>query len=274
MHTTQRNLIVALSVCAAVSAPNIASAVAISGQGTWETTLLGRDLNGNLSTIEAYYDTVLDITWLADANYAQTSGFDADGRMSWSVAGNWATSHTYGGYDTWRLPTLGPVNGPTFNTTLSYDGSTDRSYNLSAFGSAYAGSTASEMAHMYYVTLGNTGAFTTTGVGTGCVGSGPDNCLTNSGTFSNLKADFASYWTGYPYVNPGYAWYFSFTNGIQSGGATSSGVGYAWLVSSGDLGVAIPASTVPLPAAAWLFGSGLLGLIATTWRKNDSLIGI
>ena len=30
--------------------------------------LLGRDLDGNLSTAEAYYDTVLGITWLGDAN--------------------------------------------------------------------------------------------------------------------------------------------------------------------------------------------------------------
>lgn len=42
-------------------------AISISGQGTWETTLQGRDLDGNLNTFKAYYDTVLNITWLADA---------------------------------------------------------------------------------------------------------------------------------------------------------------------------------------------------------------
>jgi hypothetical protein len=26
------------------------------------------------------YDTVLDVIWLQDANYAQTSGYDADGK--------------------------------------------------------------------------------------------------------------------------------------------------------------------------------------------------
>ena len=30
------------------------------------------------------YDDVLDITWLQDANYAQTSGYDADGFMNWN----------------------------------------------------------------------------------------------------------------------------------------------------------------------------------------------
>lgn len=34
------------------------------------------------------YDDVLNITWLQDANYAQTSGYDANGRMEWSAAGD------------------------------------------------------------------------------------------------------------------------------------------------------------------------------------------
>ena len=29
----------------------------------------------------AYYDTDADLTWLADANYAKSSGYDGDGRM-------------------------------------------------------------------------------------------------------------------------------------------------------------------------------------------------
>ena len=29
------------------------------------------------------YDDVLDITWLQYANYMQTIGYDADGRMNW-----------------------------------------------------------------------------------------------------------------------------------------------------------------------------------------------
>lgn len=32
------------------------------------------------------YDDVLDVTWLQDANYAKTSGYDADGWMTWSAA--------------------------------------------------------------------------------------------------------------------------------------------------------------------------------------------
>jgi hypothetical protein len=58
-------------------------AIGVSGQGTWETTLQARDLDGNTSTIEAYYDTDLDITWLANANYAGTT-------MNWTTANAWA----------------------------------------------------------------------------------------------------------------------------------------------------------------------------------------
>ena len=59
---------------AARAAP--AGAAVVSGLGTWATTLLGRDLDGDLTNgFEAYYDTVLDITWLADAHYALTSGY-------------------------------------------------------------------------------------------------------------------------------------------------------------------------------------------------------
>lgn len=38
----------------------------------------------------AYYDTEADLTWLADANYAMTSGYDADGLMNWANANAWA----------------------------------------------------------------------------------------------------------------------------------------------------------------------------------------
>ena len=46
------------------------------------------------------YDDVLDITWLQDANYAQTSGYDADGKMSWMDANTWASNLSLGGLQT------------------------------------------------------------------------------------------------------------------------------------------------------------------------------
>ena len=66
-------LLSAVCACALSSISIPTHAVGVSGQGTWETTLQGRDLDGNAATFEAYYDTVLDITWLADANAAGTT---------------------------------------------------------------------------------------------------------------------------------------------------------------------------------------------------------
>jgi hypothetical protein len=93
------------------------------------------------------YDDVLDITWLQDANYAQTSGYadslypyDTNGRMRWSHAVAWADQLSYSGYNDWRLPTT--VDGPY---ELGYDGTTTAGYNI----------TSSEMGYMYYVNLGN-----------------------------------------------------------------------------------------------------------------------
>ena len=44
------------------------------------------------------YDQDLNITWLADANYAKTSGYDPYGFMNWSRAMTWAENLSYGGY--------------------------------------------------------------------------------------------------------------------------------------------------------------------------------
>jgi hypothetical protein len=54
------------------------------------------------------YSTELNLTWLQDANYAQTSGYDADGLMTWDEAMTWAANLSYGGYTDWRLPTYDP----------------------------------------------------------------------------------------------------------------------------------------------------------------------
>jgi hypothetical protein len=71
-----------------------AQAAGVSGQGTWEATLLGRDIDGkavaaNSNSAVFLYDTVLDITWLRDGNAGAGSVFDSsnyttatDGKMN------------------------------------------------------------------------------------------------------------------------------------------------------------------------------------------------
>jgi hypothetical protein len=56
------------------------------------------------------YDTDLKIEWLADANYADTSDYNTDGRMNWHAANTWAANLNYGRFDDWRLPTTNEMN--------------------------------------------------------------------------------------------------------------------------------------------------------------------
>ena len=68
------------------------------------------------------YDSVLNVTWLKDANYAKTSGYgDGSGQMTWNQAKTWAANIEY--FDTvrnvtlteWRLPQILPINGSSYN---------------------------------------------------------------------------------------------------------------------------------------------------------------
>ena len=59
--------------------------IALSGAA--QATLMGRDLNGSAGSFEAYYDTDLGITWLADAN--------VNGRMTWAAANTWAANLSF-----------------------------------------------------------------------------------------------------------------------------------------------------------------------------------
>ena len=66
------------------------------------------------------YDDVLDITWLQDANYAQTSGYDSDGRMNWEDGKLWVEGLVYNGHTEWRLPSISLGSGGELKS-LFYD---------------------------------------------------------------------------------------------------------------------------------------------------------
>jgi len=59
---------------------------------------------GTYDGVRLIYDSAQRITWLGDANWAKTSGFDPNGEMTWDEARAWAGGLTIGGFSDWRLP--------------------------------------------------------------------------------------------------------------------------------------------------------------------------
>jgi hypothetical protein len=239
----------------------------IGFSGAAQATLQGRDLNGSAGSFEAYYDTELGITWLADANYAKTSGHDATGEMNWVDANAWAASLSFTNgtqvFDNWRLPTLTPINGVSFQYLLSSNGSTDEGYNVSAPGSVFAGSKASEMAHLFYNTLGNPSYETLSGANSGLC-AGPNYCLKNVGPFSNMKSWI--YWTGLEYgKNTSRAWDFIPLDGSQDRDPKTETY-YAWAVSDGDIAAVPEAQTY----AMLLAGLALLGFVSRRRQQTEA----
>ena len=186
--------------------------------GSAHAALQGRDLNGSVGSFEAYYDTDLNITWLANAN--------VNGPMNWAAANTWAANLSFTNgisvYDNWRLPTAlnQDGTGPCFG------------YNC----------TGSEMGHLFYSELGGTALQSI------LTSADPDLAK-----FTNLQAT-NYYWSGTEYApNTGYAWRFYFGYGPQDAGTKGNGF-YALAVSPGDVAAVPEAQTYALMLA----GLGLI----------------
>lgn len=222
---------------------------------------------------QAYYDDELDITWLADANLAATQDFGVTGIggygpgvMNWFTAHEWLDAMNayqgtgYLGFNDWHMPTVRPLNGTSFTYGISYDGTTDGGgYNISAPGTTYDGSTASDMAHLFATTLGNPSWYDTNGNMNDCAISYPHNCTLNTGPFSNIQIN---YWTDE--ISSGsrhYRFGFDFTMGQQTSYYRTNWLS-VWAVHDGDVAV------VPAPPALWLFGAGLVSLAAFSRHRK------
>jgi hypothetical protein len=223
---------------------SIIQAAPISGQGTWQTTLKNRDLNGD-GIVDAFYDTALNISWLANAN--------VNGRMNWGAAMSWATNLNIYGAVGWRLPTVNDTGAPGC-VGLGLSG-TDCGWNVQT---STGNTVNSELAHLYYVTLGNL-AFYNQNVQVQ-LGSG----LTNTANFTNFQRFV--YWSGTEYApDNSIAWLFYTSDGnnagIQNAFVKDDAKVYAIAVRSGDVGsVAVPVAPTVVLVLPFL---GLLNL-----RKN------
>lgn len=188
-----------------------------AGAGQVQAALIGElPLTPGGTDYQAYYDSVANLTWLANANAAGTN-------MNWAGAMSWASGLNVGGVTGWRLPTADAACGP------------------------YFGCTSSELGSLFYSVLG------------GVAGSDIATVHnSNYSLFSNIQS--GQYWTSTAF-SPGQRWNFSMNNGLQyaEGEIYSQ---YVWAVHSGNV------AAVPLPAAAWLLGSGLVGLFGVVRRRR------
>ena len=167
---------------------------------------------------KAIYDDVADLTWLQDANYAQTSGYDADGRMNWVQAKAWAGSLNIDGVTGWRLP-----GGTMVNV----------GYNQ----------TASELGNLFYNLLGGTAGSSIT-----------TSHNANYNLFQNVQ--YYVYWSGVA-AGTSPAWAFDFRGGFEHRYGKNLNLS-AWAVRSGDVGaspVPMPGALVLMgPALLGLLG--------------------
>jgi len=158
---------------------------------------------------------------------------------SWEDANTWASGLMLGGVSGWRLPYISVTAGDTMiGDPVDCAFSTEPACRDN------------EIEYMFYYNLSGTqwNSVLTTG----------DADLALFPTLTDWY-----YWTGTRVGATTSAWYFDFGAGHRAfdGGAISGF--YAWAVHDGNV--------VPVPAAVWLFGSGLLGLIGFARIKRSQL---
>lgn len=214
-----------------------------TAQAALEDRGFGEITSGGSGQYRLIYDTLLDITWL-DYSNTQAAG-------TWSTQSDWAANLevTIDGQvlDNWRLPEIDgdiPVGSGYGFAGANLDGSYSYGYGYNM--------TNSELGHLFYQTLGNSGYRATDG------SVNDPRGLVNSGIFNNLVN--ATYWLGTE-ESATEAWDFGLNDGYLEILGKDADTFYGIAVISGDV------NPVPLPAAFWFLGSGLLGILAIN-RKS------
>lgn len=221
MEVLMKNTLLAVSV----------SAIGLFTFSSSNATLIDR--GGGL-----IYDDVLDVTWLQDASYSQTSGASTYGHMNWNDASTWVSNLQYEDtargvmWDDWRLPT-------TINSEASLG------YDLSGLSS--------ELAYMYYVNLGYDPNYSHDRYD-----PAPESDSYNP--FTNLI--YRAYWSGTLSDYEGQAWLLHFHFGSQELNSIDD-VSRVWALRDGD----VAAVGVPEPGSLALFGVALAAFGVGRRRK-------
>lgn len=212
--------------------------------------LEGRDADQNPGNgFEAYYDTVLGITWLADAGYVATSGYAELPELPWGQAVSWANGLDFHGVTGWRLPSV-----------ISRISTTPLDQIASGSG---ADAHNSELGHMYYTNLNlgadlspNRGTVQIPGVDHGVILNFSSELFWTQDTYTPKPSRAWALWTSFPFAGSQ-----AYVGKILYGGA--------WAVHDGDpFGfVPGPAPAVDEPASLWLLTAGL-GVGAFMQRKR------
>lgn len=213
------------------------AALMLAGMSVSHATLIDR--GGGL-----IYDDVLNVTWLQDASYAETSGYAASGNLTWNQAVDWASGLSYYDsvrgvtYDDWRLPTT--INDPS---SLGYD-TTGMS---------------SELAYMYYINLGYAPNYSHDRYA-------PAPSSSNYNPFINLST--RAYWSGTLSDNPNRAWLVHYHFGSQETNSLNDGL-KVWALRDGDVAGMLANASVPEPGSMGLFAATLaIGAAVRRRRKQ------
>jgi|GEM_PF-216958 len=245
------------------------------------------------------YDTALNITWTQDANLFKTMAAGNTNIVNQIIAANNGLVHDTPNYsDTVRNSGVYQLSASDFNTStgeMNWWGSQAwaRFLNSSNYGgsSQWRSPTTplSAQINPFHVTTRDVERIATSDLGElfykeigGIIGSSIEVTHNdNYNLFTNIA--LGSYWSDTEYRYPdntvcwggayynadcttytgstNYAWYLY----TQNGGLfvnPKSYFQYAWAVTPGNVGA------VPVPAAIWLFGSGLLGLTGLARKRK------
>lgn len=200
---------------------------------------------------QAYYDDIIDVTFLADANYASSNNFNITTIDMGGITGG---VETYSTMTMW-LAEMNSANGGAghlgasgwrFPYTPTADPGCSDQITSPYVASWGFGCTGGELAHLYFTY---------------------DITTTNEGPFVNIERDSSStsgYWSSEISDAYNVSYQFRFGTGqLVPSTQTTGGFSYTWPVHDGNI------SVVPLPGAVWFLATaiaGLMGYSRRPWR--------